>query len=159
MKNLAEKTLLCVAAFIAPSVAAAKDIVSPMLPEEVLVRGDRMFSENGQYRLDFQSDGNLVLYRTSNGVALWSSNTHGTPVTMLRFGELYTGSVGCYPEVEAHSTQLFLTEGADNTWPYHWCVSGTREAFYPEGPTRLILQDDGGLYLWQVPIGAFKKIN
>jgi hypothetical protein len=44
--------------------------------------GDQLFntnqaiiSQDGRFRLVMQSDGNLVIYRTSDGRALWGSNT------------------------------------------------------------------------------------
>jgi hypothetical protein len=49
-----------------------------MLSVEMLAAGQSILSGNGQYRLIYQTDGNLVLYRTSNGAALWASNTWGT---------------------------------------------------------------------------------
>lgn len=54
-------------------------------------------SGNGSYRFNFQSDGNLVLRRRSDSVALWASNTNGlggTRLTMQGNGDLvlYTNS-------------------------------------------------------------------
>ena len=54
-------------------------------------------SGNGSYRFNFQSDGNLVLRRRSDSVALWASNTNGlggTRLTMQSNGDLvlYTNS-------------------------------------------------------------------
>jgi hypothetical protein len=47
-------------------------------PGEVLNPGGWIVSANGLYTLAYQGDGNLVLYR-SGGVALWASDTAGTP--------------------------------------------------------------------------------
>ena len=54
--------------------AAGDDMASwEMLAPEQSVK-----SGSGAYELKYQGDGNLVLYRTSNGAALWASNTNGT---------------------------------------------------------------------------------
>jgi hypothetical protein len=45
--------------------------------EEQLAVGESRTSDNGQYRLDMQADGNLVLYRTSDNAPLWASQTAG----------------------------------------------------------------------------------
>lgn len=49
-----------------------------MSPGEMLTRGGSILSNNRQYTLVLQTDGNLVLYR--NGVALWSTQTQGRNV-------------------------------------------------------------------------------
>ena len=35
------------------------------------------------YHLDFQTDGNLVLYRTSDSKPMWASGTYGNPGAIL----------------------------------------------------------------------------
>jgi hypothetical protein len=50
---------------------------SVLLPTEVLRPGGGLTSPNGRYRLIYQSDGNLVVYRQDNS-AVWSSATAGT---------------------------------------------------------------------------------
>ncbi|TQV88742.1 hypothetical protein [Aliikangiella coralliicola] len=39
----------------------------------------KLDSNNGDFKLIMQGDGNLVLYRNSDNKALWSSRTHGNP--------------------------------------------------------------------------------
>ena len=52
-----------------------------------LNQGDQLFhnqsitSGDGRFRLTMQSDGNLVVYRNSDGRPLWASNTAQTDVT------------------------------------------------------------------------------
>lgn len=48
---------------------------------EQLKINDQLLSNNGLVRLIMQGDGNLVLYRTVDDVALWASNTPQKPVT------------------------------------------------------------------------------
>lgn len=50
-----------------------------MPPGELLAAGQSIVSADGRFRFTYQTDGNLVLYRTSNGQPLWSSTTFGTP--------------------------------------------------------------------------------
>jgi hypothetical protein len=45
--------------------------------DERLAAGASRTSDNGQYRLDMQADGNLVLYQTSDNAPLWASQTAG----------------------------------------------------------------------------------
>ena len=39
--------------------------------------GESMYSANAAFRLVYQTDGNLVVYRIEDGVALWSTRTFG----------------------------------------------------------------------------------
>jgi hypothetical protein len=50
-------------------------------PPQQLNVNDKLVSWDGTTTLIMQADGNLVLYREDNGVALWASNTWGKPVT------------------------------------------------------------------------------
>ena len=52
--------------------ASAKDILNP---GECLAPNTQLVSNNGCFKLIMQGDGNLVIYRISNGAALWSSKT------------------------------------------------------------------------------------
>jgi hypothetical protein len=49
-----------------------------MLRSEMLAPGQAISSNDGRFRFVYQTDGNLVLYRNSNGAALWASNTWNT---------------------------------------------------------------------------------
>lgn len=48
-----------------------------MQPGQRLNPGESLRSANGVYQLTYQTDGNLVLSRTSEGKALWATNTAG----------------------------------------------------------------------------------
>ena len=54
-----------------------------------MATGQALFSRNGNYRLSFQTDGNLVLYKFVGGnscwKALWSSKTDNKNAARLRF--------------------------------------------------------------------------
>ncbi len=56
---------------------------------QILHRGTQLVSHNGRFRLDFQSDGNLVLYDRTQ--AIWSAGTQhrgGQRLVMQRDGNL-----------------------------------------------------------------------
>lgn len=46
---------------------------------ESLYAGDSRTSSNGEYSLHYQGDGNLVLYRNSDGSPVWNTGTFGNP--------------------------------------------------------------------------------
>jgi hypothetical protein len=50
---------------------------------EALVRGSEMRSCNGLYLFAHQSDGNIVLYNTYSGTAVWSTGTNGRSTDTL----------------------------------------------------------------------------
>lgn len=85
----------------------------------------KLGSNNGRVRLVMQGDGNLVLYRTDDGRALWASNTDGAPITYaIMQGD---GNFVAY---------------ADDGHPY-WATGtdGHPGAF-------VVLQDDGNLVVY-----------
>ncbi|KAB8038786.1 lectin [Silvanigrella paludirubra] len=49
-----------------------------LMPNQYITSGQRLDSARGCFHLDMQSDGNLVIYRSSNGQAIWSSKTQNT---------------------------------------------------------------------------------
>ena len=51
-----------------------------MASGEAMVPWDALYSPNGKYVLFMQPDGNLVLYRTQDSVALWNTGTFGRVV-------------------------------------------------------------------------------
>jgi hypothetical protein len=50
----------------------------PYRTTPTILPGGSILSDNGQFRLTYQSDGNLVLYDVSSGLGLWSTGTAGT---------------------------------------------------------------------------------
>lgn len=52
-------------------------------PGSTMFPGQQAWSSDGRYHLDFQQDGNLVLYNNAGGV-LWATETNGAPVSELR---------------------------------------------------------------------------
>jgi uncharacterized phage protein (TIGR02218 family) len=93
--------------------------------ETVLPDGSfAVVSPSGNFRLQFQTDGNLVLLQEPGSAVIWASNTNGLGVTSLT---MYADG--------------FLE--ADNGVTSVWAV--------PTGPviagSRLVLQDDGNLVI------------
>jgi len=88
-----------------------------------LYRGDGLVSHSGQYRLIFQGDGNLVLYK--GGQALWASRTNGSGASRV---------------VLQGDGNLVLYKGGQALWSSRTNGSGA---------SRLILQNDGNLVLYK----------
>ncbi len=90
-------------------------------------------SENGKIRLVMQQDGNLVLYRTEDMVAIWATNTNGSGAESAHF--LFDGNFVLY-------NQMHDVKWATNT-------AGHANAV-------LILQNDGNMVMYDgdAPIWA-----
>jgi hypothetical protein len=98
-----------------------------LLPGQQLNVNDKLISNNGRVQLIMQADGNVVLYRTDDGLALWASNTWGQPVTHAIMQQ--DGNFVAYDNAgHAH--------WSSNTWnnPGAW----------------LVLQDDGNLVIYSL---------
>lgn len=59
--------------------ASASMAASTLTSNQWLRVNQQLTSNNGDFKLVMQSDGNLVLYRNSDSTALWSSQTNGNP--------------------------------------------------------------------------------
>jgi outer membrane protein assembly factor BamB len=68
-----------------PTGAAA--VTPDVLPGQVIFKNNHVDSMNGAYRLIYQLDGNLVLYRRSDNTALWPSDTCGRPAGWCEMSE------------------------------------------------------------------------
>ncbi|NJL60678.1 MAG: hypothetical protein HC903_01155 [Methylacidiphilales bacterium] len=93
-----------------------------LFADEFLNPGDKLISSNGIFRLEYQKDGNLVVYKYDS--LLWASGTNGKPIGQTRFQN--DGNLVIYDR---------------NDYPI-WSINkyGTE---YKEG--KLIMQDDGNL--------------
>ena len=74
-----------------------------------LVAGQALTSTGGRYRLVYQSDGNLVVYDSSDGTAEWSSGTGGTSA-----GQVAMQGDGNVVVYDAQGTAHWTTSTAGN---------------------------------------------
>ena len=84
--------------------------------------GDKLISSNGMFRLEYQKDGNLVVYKYDS--PLWASGTNGKPIGQTRFQN--DGNLVIYDR---------------NDYPI-WSIGKYGSEY--EG-SKLIMQDDGNL--------------
>lgn len=73
------KTLAMVWAVCGLAVAQPNGILQP---NSTMFRGQVTFSPDGRYHLNFQNDGNVVLYHDRR--ELWATQTNGRPARELR---------------------------------------------------------------------------
>lgn len=67
---------MCQKTFILLSILfVCASAVDRLAPGSCLIRNQQLDSANGCFKLIMQQDGNLVLYRKSNNVAIWNSLT------------------------------------------------------------------------------------
>lgn len=130
-----------------------------------LTEGQTITSQDGQYVLVYQGDGNFVLYRWSDGVPMWNSITEGTSagtVIMQSDGNLVVydagqspvwnagtyGHSGAYARLEnggnlvvysTAGTVLWSSRGAGGGGTGRWKVDGHGGCFwaaYDSGPNQ-----------------------
>ena len=94
----------------------------------IFTRGQKMYSNNGQYLLEFQqSDGNLVLSKVSSGQVLWSIQKTG----------------GSY--MKFHKDGNFLMYNGSNQYIWSSDIYSAGGDFTDGQKMYFILQDDGNL--------------
>ena len=96
---------------------------------EVLNPGQSITSSNGRYNFVYQTDGNLVLYRTSDWAPLWASNTAGQSAgvcIMQTDGNLVVYNAGVQPVWSSDTWQDPLNSGS-----------------------RMVMQDDGNAVVYR----------
>ncbi|MDZ7786325.1 MAG: NBR1-Ig-like domain-containing protein [Candidatus Saccharibacteria bacterium] len=100
--------------------------VGPALYDRAFLHtGQQLETPDGKYRLVLQDDGNLVLYATDSGNALWHTKTYGKPSYRLDM---------------QHDGNLVLYDGQGNAlWK-----SRTAD----KGYSRLVVQQDGNLVIY-----------
>jgi hypothetical protein len=120
-----------------PSTQTTKGGCGKLTAGQSLVAGQTLTACGGQYTLDAQTDGNVVLYNSA-GKALWYTETNGTTI----------GTMG-------HTTAM---QGDGNLVVYNTSGSPLWAAFTQNNPGAYVkLQDDGNLvvyasggdWLWQ----------
>lgn len=97
-----------------------------------LYQGQSIFSSNGTYKLTLQAgDGNLVLFRVADYVAIWSAYTYGGTSAKMQ---------------EDRNFVVYRNGGVAP--PYDIWSSNTHKSVWDTG-TRLEVRNDGSLYLYK----------
>src|SRR5260370_4875436 len=118
-------TAVALAALVSGTFPAGAAAGSSMLSAgQELDAGQGLVSASGQYRLNMQSDGNLVIY---NGVAIWASNTAGT-------------GGGNHLAMQADGNLVVYTSAGKPVWASNTAGTG--------GGHRLVMQNDGNLVVY-----------
>ena len=104
--------------------AADSNTIDSLSLNQELNTNDRLTSQNQQYILVMQGDGNLVLRNTVAGDALWSTRTNGKGAVRFR--------------LQGDGNLVLRTSKGDVVWS-----SGT----FGKGAVKLTLQNDGNLVL------------
>lgn len=108
-----------------PAPTSSAHPVDRLLPGQQMTTGDRLVPSDRKTSLVMQADGNLVLYRSDNGVALWASHTSGRPVNRAVMQK--DGNLVCY-DAAGHAYWATGTNGHQGAW--------------------VVLQDDGNLVVY-----------
>lgn len=77
------KFLLGAGLFVTMAVSAFAQGGGILQPGNTMFPGQVAWSSDGRYHLNFQEDGNLVLYNNA-GAVMWATQTNGAPATELR---------------------------------------------------------------------------
>jgi hypothetical protein len=116
--------------------APTGDVVQP---NQGLVSNTSIFSADGRFRLTYQEDTNLVLYRNADGAPLWATGFKPGGVGVSTMGD--DGNLVIYSAL------------GDPVW-----ATGT----YGNPGSRLVLQNDGNLVIYRsdgVPIWATNTVH
>lgn len=98
-----------------------------------LTEGQTITSQNGEYVLVYQGDGNLVVYRWSDGVPMWHAGTNGT----------VAGSV----DMQSDGNFVVYASGAGAVW--HASTYGNPGAYVRlNNDGSLVVYSAGGGVLW-----------
>ncbi|WP_244105836.1 peptidase S53 [Burkholderia ambifaria] len=92
-----------------------------------------VYSASGNHRLAMQDDGNLVLYNTANGAAVWNSGTNG--------------NAGAYAVFQTDGNFVIYSVSGKPLW-----FSSTNGATFGH---RLSVQDDGNMVIYRVSVPVF----
>jgi hypothetical protein len=107
-----------------------------LIPNTTIPLGSSIKSNNQCFSLNAQSDGNLVLYRQSNGQALWNTGTYGRGVQKTTFQD--DGNLVIY------------NTSNNSVW-----ASGTDR----RGATKMIVQNDGNFVMYNAQNQALWHTN
>jgi subtilase family serine protease len=92
-----------------------------------------VYSPSRNHELAMQSDGNLVLYNTTNGMAVWSSGTYGNP--------------GAYAVVQSDGNFVVYSAGGKALWASSTDGTSVRQF--------VAVQDDGNMVIYRTYVPVF----
>ncbi|RQR55055.1 peptidase S53 [Burkholderia sp. Bp9140] len=98
-----------------------------------LKSGQIVYSASQSHRLVMQGDGNLVLYNTTSGAAVWNSGTNG--------------NAGAYAVFQTDGNFVVYSAGSTPLW-----YSSTSSASYGQS---LTVQDDGNMVIYRLSVPVF----
>ncbi|AXF22186.1 peptidase S53 [Burkholderia pyrrocinia] len=98
-----------------------------------LKSGQILYSASGSHELVMQDDGNLVLYNTTNGAAVWNSGTHG--------------NAGAYAVFQTDGNFVVYSASGKALW-----FSSTNSTSYGQ---YLAVQDDGNMVIYESQVPVF----
>ena len=101
-----------------------------LAPGGRLLPGESLLSQNGRYRLLYQSDGNLVLYDLTEGGAPWATNTGALSASVAN--------------LQSDGNFVIYDRAGTPLW-----ASGTGG----QGAARLVVQTDGNIVLYRTSDG------
>jgi hypothetical protein len=116
------------------AVASVAGEGSPLQAGQVLPAGDSLVSPGGQYTLDMQNDGNLVIY--GNGCVIGASNTAGS------------GS-GNYLAMQADGNLVVYTSAGQAVWASGTAGSGSDNYLALQADGNLVIDTSAGSQVWQ----------
>lgn len=105
---------------------------------QTLQPGQSRLSTDGRFRLVYQFDGNLVLYRVANGSALWSSNTGGSSAGQTA--------------MQGDGNLVVYDQGGVARWASYTGTSATRLVVQNDG--NLVIRDAADHPLWDSKTGG-----
>jgi murein DD-endopeptidase MepM/ murein hydrolase activator NlpD len=116
-------TIFTISSIVAIFIAADKAEAIPL--NTIMPPGSSVKSNNQCFRLDAQTDGNLVIYKQSNGQALWDTRTYGRNIKQTIF--------------QSDGNLVIYNTSNNAVW-----ASGTDR----RGAANLYMQDDGNLVIY-----------
>jgi hypothetical protein len=103
--------------------------------------GETLSSPTGEYTLVYQNDGNLVLYRSADGFAVWDTKT--------------TGKATGFVLMQWDGNFVVYGPGGDEAW---WASGsnscGSAVVVQDDGSLAVVVQDDGNLVLYDSGVSA-----
>ncbi len=123
--------------FLFSEISNAKDSLKT---DEELYLKQYLESSNNQYKLAFEPDSNLVLYRTSDNSIMWQSDTKNsgnTTLTMKADGDLFMFGAGFFKTIF----------GSGKTWSSHTYSKDATFLITDDG--KAIIKNKHGVIIWE----------